>query len=88
MSETRLREEFKVHALNELGRERAADIAMRFSACLNHLESIIGTGGRAMALVRTKLQEAQMFAMMEMAGCAWNQEGYVEPVRLLNEPSQ
>jgi hypothetical protein len=70
----KVRNEFAVHMLNEQGKARAADIAKQFSVCLNNLEAIIGTGGREMAIVRTKLEEAAFFAKRAMASQPENQE--------------
>lgn len=74
-----VRDEFAVHMLNETGKNRAADIARQFTACLNNLEAIIGADGREMAIVRTKLQEAAFFAKRAMAVKAENQEHNVMP---------
>jgi hypothetical protein len=41
---------------------------------LNNLEAITGAGGREMAIVRTKLEEAAFFAKRAMATQAENQE--------------
>lgn len=72
--ETKIRDEFAVHMLNQLGKDRAADIAEQFSVCLNNLEAIIGADGREMAIVRTKMQEAAFFAKRAMAVRPENQE--------------
>jgi hypothetical protein len=72
--ETKIRDEFAVHMLNQLGKDRAADIAKQFTVCLNNLEAIIGADGREMAIVRTKLQEAAFFAKRAMAVRSENQE--------------
>lgn len=69
-----IRDEFAVHMLNDAGKARAADIAKQFSVCLVNLEAIIGAGGREMAIVRTKLQEAAFFAKRAMAVQTENQE--------------
>ena len=65
--EPRIRDEFSVHMLNELGLDRAKQIAAMFSNLLDNLEDITPGNGREMAVVRTKLQEAAFFAKRAIA---------------------
>lgn len=69
-----MREEFKVHILNEEGIQKAQEIAAIFELALNHLESTCGIDGRYMALVRTKMEEASFFAKKAMATREENQQ--------------
>lgn len=71
-----IRDEFKVHMLNDQGKENAREIATRFSDLLNFLESpeMCGPSGREMAIVRTKLEEASFFAKKAMAVQKVNQQ--------------
>lgn len=62
-----IRQEFQVHMLNQVGMQKARDIASSFSVLLNDLEELCGKDGREMALVRTGLQEASFFAKRAMA---------------------
>ena len=62
-----MRAEFAVHTLNEVGKIKASTIAVRFETLLNELEALITPGGREMAIVRTKLEEAAFFAKKAMA---------------------
>jgi len=66
--------EFAVHKLNEGGLKRAEEIAVLFNAFLFALESTIGTDGREVAVVRTKLEEASFFAKKAMAVNPINQQ--------------
>jgi hypothetical protein len=68
-----IRDEFAVHMLNEQGKVRATALAERFSELLDAVESIVGTGGRDMALVRTHLEEASFHAKRGMASQPENQ---------------
>ena len=61
------RNEFKVHRLNEDGMTEAQLLAEEFSTFLDGVEKICGAGGREMAIVRTKLQEASFFAKRALA---------------------
>jgi hypothetical protein len=72
--ETTIRNEFQVHKLNDEGMRRAGDIAKLFSIFLNDLESQCGADGREMAIVRTKLQEANFFAKRAIAVLPENQQ--------------
>lgn len=67
------RNEFKVHILNDDGITRAKDLAYHFTNFLNTVETIIGTEGREVAIVRTKLEEASFFAKKAMASRPENQ---------------
>lgn len=62
-----MRDEFKVHLLNETGLAKAHGIALAFSDLLVILEDYAPPGSREMAIVRTKLQEAAFFAKRAMA---------------------
>jgi hypothetical protein len=53
--------------LNAEGLVKANAIASAFENLLNSVEDLCGTGGREMALVRTKLEEASFFAKKAMA---------------------
>jgi hypothetical protein len=68
-----IRDEFKVHILNEDGIARASSLAEEFSRTLNAVETISGTDGREMALVRTHLQLASFYAKRAMASRPENQ---------------
>ena len=62
-----VRDEFRVHLLNPEGIEVAKELAVIFTSALNRIESLVGTDGREMSLVRTKLEEASFFAKKSMA---------------------
>lgn len=68
------RKEFAVHMLNTEGKEKAQHIAANFDALLNALESLCGSDGREMAIVKTKLEEACFFAKKAMASNPENQQ--------------
>ena len=53
-----VRDEFKVHRLNDEGMKKAEGLAEDFSEFLDRIEQTCGKEGREMAIVRTKLQEA------------------------------
>lgn len=67
------RPEFKVHKLNADGLAKAKLLADTFTDTIDCIERICGTGGREMAIVRTKLEEASFFAKKAMASQAENQ---------------
>jgi hypothetical protein len=69
-----IRSEFQAHDLNDAGIARTHDVAKLFSVFLNNLEAVTGADGRAMALVRTKLQEAKFFAVSAVAESKDNQK--------------
>lgn len=69
-----IRDEFKVHMLNEEGKKKAEEIAVSFSNCLREIESMCGKEGREIAIVRTKLEEACFFAKRAMASKKENQQ--------------
>lgn len=68
------RDEFAVHMLNDVGKEKAGALAILFSDCLGAVESIVGSQGREMAIVRTKMEEASFFAKKGMAVQPGNQQ--------------
>lgn len=68
-----IRNEFKVHRLNEDGIKRAEEIGVLFTNFLDELEKTIGTTGREVAIVRTKMEEAGFFAKKAMAVKVENQ---------------
>jgi len=70
----KIRDEFAVHRLNDEGMARAKDLGKLFTVFLNNLESQCGAGGREMAIVKTKLQEAAFFAKRAIAVVPENQE--------------
>lgn len=70
-----MRKEFEVHMLNETGKGKARSIATAFSELLEKVEATCmgASGGRELAIVRTKLEEACFFAKKAMAGNVENQ---------------
>jgi hypothetical protein len=52
---------FNFVTLNDVGKNKAHDIAVRFTTLLDELETICPKG-RELSIVRTKLEEAAMFA--------------------------
>jgi hypothetical protein len=64
---SRVRDEFRVHRLNETGLDVAAQLGEIFTEALDKIEAIVGPEGREMALVRTNLQHASFFAKRAMA---------------------
>lgn len=68
-----IRPEFQVHILNASGKAKAHVIADALSAALDTIERQ-GVTGRALALVKTKLEEAGFFAKRGMAELPENQE--------------
>jgi hypothetical protein len=69
-----IRDEFKVHMLNEQGKAKADSLARIFSVALDAVESATGTDGREVALVRTHLQLASFYAKRAMASRPENQQ--------------
>jgi len=69
-----IRDEFKVHLLNEQGIERARELALEFSRFLNKVEELCGASGREMAIVRTHVQTASFFAKRALAERPENQK--------------
>lgn len=69
-----MHKEFKVHLLNEQGIIKAKALADLFDATLTALENMVGSEGRNMSLVRTKLEEASFFAKKAMAEQVDNQK--------------
>jgi hypothetical protein len=68
-----VKDQFKVHRLNEKGMATAKELAQRFEDLLSHCE-LVGQPGRELALVATKLEEACFFAKKAMAQKPENQE--------------
>lgn len=65
-----IRDEFKVHILNEIGIEKAEAIARSYTDLLNMIEALVPTtadNARELALMKTKLQESAFFAKRAMA---------------------
>jgi hypothetical protein len=69
-----LHQEFQVHLLNEQGIAKAQSLATVFDDTLTELETLCGTQGRYMSLVRTKLEEASFFAKKAIAVIPENQK--------------
>jgi hypothetical protein len=65
--------EFEVHMLNDQGKKHAQELALRFSDLLGWCRAI-GTEGRELSLVATKLEEACFFAKKALAIKKENQE--------------
>lgn len=61
------RSEFAVHLLNDQGKQKATQLGEAFTTLLEKVEELSGPGGREMAIVRTKLEEASFFAKKAMA---------------------
>ncbi len=61
-----MRDEFRVHLLNQDGLDKAGFIAQAFDRLLNELDELI-PAGRERSLVVTKLQEANFFAKRAIA---------------------
>lgn len=57
-----MNKEFTVHALNDEGLNAVGHIAATFDLLLDQLNQICPDGGREIAIVRTKLEEACFFA--------------------------
>lgn len=70
----KVRDEFKVHVLNDAGMTKATEVAGAFSEALDKLETLCGKDGREMALVRTHLQDASFWAKRAMASKPENQK--------------
>lgn len=69
-----IRNEFRVHTLNDAGKENAMRVAEVFSNALTYLEAL-DVDGRELAIVKTKLEEACFFAKRSIASKPSNQEG-------------
>lgn len=69
-----VRPEFRVHLLNEQGIQKANSVALIFTETLDQLEDLCGIDGRAMEIVRTKLEEAAFFAKRALASRSENQQ--------------
>lgn len=61
-----MRAQFKVHMLNEEGKQKAKEIAEAFDALMTKLEAVVPEG-REFAICKTKLEEACFFAKKGMA---------------------
>lgn len=61
-----MNKEFEVHMLNEIGKQKARDIADLFNTCLEGLK-LRCPEGREFSIVKTKLEEASFFAKKSMA---------------------
>ena len=68
-----MHESFKVHMLNDRGKEKARRIAEGFDELLTDLQQVCPEG-RSLSIVRTKLEEACFFAKRAMASEPENQE--------------
>jgi hypothetical protein len=68
-----MQREFKVHVLNERGKQKANAIAETFNDALERLMMFVPPC-RELALVRTKLEEACFFAKKGMASDLTNTE--------------
>ena len=68
-----IRQEFRVHLLNTSGIISAKALAQEFSDVLHHIETLCGSDGREMAIVRTKMEEACFFAKKALASREYNQ---------------
>jgi hypothetical protein len=68
---------FEVHMLNEDGKVKARDIASKFDALLADIVDMCGEhsngSARSLAIMRTKLEEACMFAKKAVALSPVNQ---------------
>jgi hypothetical protein len=72
-----MRNEFQVHRLNALGLEKADKLGNLFSTLLDDVEKLAGIeeqNERELAIVRTKLQEANFYAKRAMAVNSINQQ--------------
>lgn len=65
---------FEVHMLNDLGKERARNIAKAFDSLLSDLTVFCPTANREFSIVKTKLEEACFFAKKSMANLPENQQ--------------
>ena len=62
---TIIRPQFRSHKLTENGQQRSHQIRLVLSEAMSQLESLIGdkpSNGRELAVMRTKLEEAGMYA--------------------------
>lgn len=66
--------EFEVHILNPEGIQKARDLVAAFDQLLTKIESFGVSGTRAMAITRTKLEEACFFAKKAIASLPENQK--------------
>jgi hypothetical protein len=65
---------FEVHMLNNIGKQKANDLARWFDTLLSGIESDVcyGCDPRLLAIVTTKLEEACFFAKKAMASLPEN----------------
>ena len=68
-----MRDEFKVHLLNDRGLKLAADLAESFSDLVAYCEEVCGPPSRERSLGITKLQEACFWFKRAIANEAVNQ---------------
>lgn len=68
-----MREEFKQHRLNADGTAKVQLIGEVFSDLLDQIDSLV-PGGRELAIVKTKLEEAKMFAVLGVSRHKFCQE--------------
>lgn len=67
---TIIRPQFRTHALNDLGKERSAAVRQLLSETLDQLEVLVGdkpSNARELSIVRTKIEEAGMFAQKALS---------------------
>lgn len=64
---------FKTHLLNNLGQDKAKQIAVKFDGLLEELTAMC-PAGRELSLVQTKLEEACFFAKKSIARQSENQQ--------------
>lgn len=62
---------FRSHLLNDVGKDKAAQIATAYDACLAALTSIC-PDGREFAIAKTKLEESCFFAKKAMVADEMN----------------
>lgn len=68
---------FQVHRLNDIGLQKAENIAVDFNTLLTNLEDTVGpeaTKTREFSVVKTKLEEACFFAKKSLANQTENQK--------------
>ncbi len=65
---------FAVHMLNETGKAKARELAVRFTDLLTWIKQAAGTESRAVSIASLKLEEAAFFAKKAIATNTENQE--------------